>query len=75
MHVRPHIAPPLGIDRAARTVTAVISSAAPDRASPSDSFHRMVTSAESAPTSRSDSNTAAISDGDVCTAWSADATA
>src|SRR5437762_11181458 len=32
MHLRPHIAPPLAIDRAARTVTAVISSAAPDRA-------------------------------------------
>src|SRR3954452_7620812 len=32
MHLRPHLAPPLAIDEAARTVTAVISSAAPDRA-------------------------------------------
>src|SRR3954452_18594245 len=32
MHLRPHFAPPLAVDAAARTVTAVISSAAPDRA-------------------------------------------
>jgi hypothetical protein len=32
MHLRPHFAPPLAVDPAARTVTAVISSAAPDRA-------------------------------------------
>src|SRR5207249_6340358 len=32
MHLRPHIAPALAIDEAARTVTAVITSAAPDRA-------------------------------------------
>lgn len=32
MHLRPHFAPPLAVDASARTVTAVISSAAPDRA-------------------------------------------
>jgi uncharacterized protein len=32
MHLRPHFAPPLAVDGAARTVTAVISTAAPDRA-------------------------------------------
>src|SRR4051812_47860301 len=32
MHLRPHFAPPLAVDVGARTVTAVISSAAPDRA-------------------------------------------
>ena len=32
MHLRPHIAAALAIDEAARTVTAVITSAAPDRA-------------------------------------------
>src|SRR6266699_2286632 len=32
MHLRPRFAPPLAVDAAARTVTAVISSAAPDRA-------------------------------------------
>src|SRR3954447_9029357 len=32
MHLRPPFAPPLAVDAAARTVTAVISSAAPDRA-------------------------------------------
>ena len=31
MHLRPHFAPPLAVDSAARTVTAVISSALPDR--------------------------------------------
>jgi hypothetical protein len=32
MHLRPHFAPPLAVDAKARTVTAVITSAAPDRA-------------------------------------------
>jgi len=32
MHLRPHIAPALAIDEVARTVTAVITSATPDRA-------------------------------------------
>jgi hypothetical protein len=32
MHLRPHVGPPLAIDPAPRTVTAVISTAAPDRA-------------------------------------------
>ena len=32
MHLRPHFAPPLAVDATARTVTAVISSALPDRA-------------------------------------------
>jgi hypothetical protein len=32
MHLRPHFAPSLAVDAAARTVTAVISSALPDRA-------------------------------------------
>ena len=32
MHLRPHFAPPLAVDAAARTVTAVISTGTPDRA-------------------------------------------
>src|SRR3954447_7082388 len=32
MHLRPPFAPPLAVDAAARTVTAVVSTAAPDRA-------------------------------------------